>query len=157
MFGFTKDARRQRLRSTPLLRQATRKLVALVAGAYLVAVFDSYLHASAKPVPFANISPYQVTPGSSIPSYGRTMNRTMCPEFEDAGVQARLCMFVASSNGTLNSFKLEGEGTRVFTNTSSFMTVGWTKESMAVALPSPIPSNVTYTARALAIQTTCER
>lgn len=153
MLGFTKDSRRQRLRSTPLLRQATRKLVALVAGAYLIAIFDTYLHASAKSFMFRKVIPYAApsASASALPSFGRTMNRTMCAEFESEGDEPRSCLFV---NGT--SFRLEGEGTRVFTNTSSSMIVGWTDEGMAVALPSPIPQNVTYVAKALAIQTFCE-
>ena len=141
------------LKNIPILRQSLFLLASLLTSVYLAAAADSWLHATSKSIDITTASSYS----SGARDLGREINATMCnpSTYQDGTISQSTCGLINGGSG--GNGRTHMEGLRVVSNSSSLHKVVFTDDQTAILVPQTLPSNVTYSAETLGIQTQCTR
>ena len=142
------------LQNPPILRQSLLLLASLLTSVYLAAAADSWLHATSKSIDITTASSYA---SLGIRDLGPEINATMCnpSTYPDGTMSQSTCGLI--NGGSDGNGRTYMEGLRVVSNSSSLHRVVFTDDQIAILVPQTLPSNVTYSAETLGIQTQCTR
>lgn len=145
--------RRSRLRSPSILTQAIFLLGLLLVVSNVIAIFDTYLHVSARAVLFT-----ETTPFTTPVSFGRQINETQCAQHAALGALATFQTCGLDDGGSAGGILAMAKGLQTLSNSSNTDKVVYTQDQHAIMVPSSLnlTADVSYSATTYGIQTTCQ-
>lgn len=165
----TSASRRQIVSISRPLRRATHTVGFLLALAYVICVFDIWLHLSGEA--FA-VMPQTTLSLSNTTLFGRQIDEARCETYSSVGsvtdgsALGDICALMFNNPASSEAFEeaytdfqmaAASEGDLTFLNISSNNRVVFTDDQHAVMVPSSVPPSTTWKAGAIGVQTKCQR